>query len=233
MGIRLCNREARTSANGPPSRTPRPAGRAGPGLVARTRAAGCQAARGAAAPPGPGPSPCAARASVHHAQQWRHRRHGPKQQTAATATHTEPTPTEPDRAPTDARPRPSASRPHSQILPSRTPRLLRVASTVHPPALTTLTDPLTTRSSCPVAAAPPRPASTRLGWPAQVYLAGRGREASAQRWPPFLESPGAERRTRRGGAAARSRLRRTPRDEHQETNTKKRTPPERTSARAG
>jgi hypothetical protein len=73
---------------------------------------------------------------------------------------------------------------------------------------------------------PPRPLAHQLppGLTLQVYLAGRGRGASATRWPPFLESPGGKRKTRRGRGGGPFALkanpyRRTPRDEQQETNS--------------
>ena len=77
-----------------------------------------------------------------------------------------PTPTPPFRL-----------RPYSQILRPRTPRLLRVASTVHTPALTARTNPLTTRSPCPVAAAP----------------------HPAHQHPPGLARPGLPGGSRKGG----------------------------------
>jgi hypothetical protein len=92
-----------------------------------------------------------------------------------------------------------------------------------PTGLTTHTNPRITPAPAPLPPPRPRPTSTRLGKPPHICLARRGRGASATRWPPFLESPGGKRKTGQGGAAARSRLRRTPRNEQQETNTKRRT----------
>jgi hypothetical protein len=103
-----------------------------------------------------------------------------------------------DRASTDARPRlqpPVPTSDSSQSPPaSASPRWSTHPVSQHIPIHAS-------RSPCPVAAAPPRPTSTRLGKPAHIYLARRGRGASATRWPPFLESPGVKRKTgrRRGG----------------------------------
>jgi hypothetical protein len=72
-----------------------------------------------------------------------------------------------------------------------------------------------------------RPASrhpaSRLGWPVQVYLAGRGRGVQRKAVdPPSSEAgPGSGKRPR-GGVAARSPIGRTPRDEQPETNRARR-----------
>jgi hypothetical protein len=75
----------------------------------------------------------------------------------------------------------------------------------------------------PLAAAPP-PASLFHAWAAPVLLAGRGRGPSAKRWTPLPRKP---RREAESGPEAGRRpvrlLRRTPRDEHPETNTNRRT----------
>jgi hypothetical protein len=89
------------------------------------------------------------------------------------------------RAFTDARP---PHRPHHLLRQSPDQRpALRAASTVHPPLrLIAHPGPL---QPCSDAAAPPRPSRIPPGLTHQVYLDGRGRGASAARWPPFLESP--------------------------------------------
>ncbi len=219
----------------PPPRTPAAGWPRRPGIGRAARAAGCQRGRGApprrrrrAAAHAPRARACTTSDSGGIADT------APQQQTAATATHPEPTPTEADRAPTDARPRPSATRPYSQLLPPRTPRLLRVASTVHPPAITTRTNPPHHTLPLPRCRrpAPGPPAPAWAGPPRFTWTVEEGRPAHSDGLPSSKAQAGSGKQAG-GGAAARSRLRRTPRDEHQETNTKKRTPPERTSARAG
>ena len=125
--------------------------------------------------------------------------------------------------PSAARPTPPVRRPSLLPTPARPTRLhqrrLDGSPTVlnaHQPTPHTLPLPRCRRP----ALAPPAPAWAH---PSRFYLNGRGRGASATRWPPFLESPGGKRKTAGGGAAARSRLRRTPRNEQLETNTKRRT----------
>jgi hypothetical protein len=147
----------------------------------------------------------------------------PRQQTTCTPQPTAEPNQPPARAFTDAR---SYVRTTAHLQPSdQPPPALRAASTVHPPAprRTTHPGPLLPcsvhRRLAPLAHQLPP------GLTLQVYLAGRGRGASATRWPPFLESPGAERKTGGGWAAACSRLRRTPRNEHLETNNQRRTLP--------
>jgi hypothetical protein len=74
----------------------------------------------------------------------------------------------------------------------------------------------------------PAPTLSHPAWadPVQVYLAGRGRggQRNAVATPSSKAQAGSQKRPR-GGAAACSRLRRTPRDEHQETNNQRRTKP--------
>jgi hypothetical protein len=145
---------------------------------------------------------------------------------AADARHhndrrAEPTP--PARSSTDARPVPAPV--HLHLHPPDQPPALLVASTIHAPLPTSS---LTPALCClaPIATAPPPPRPNQLppGLTHQVYLDGRGRGASASRWPPFLVKPRREaKRTPLGGAAACSPLRRTPRNEPLETNTKRRT----------
>jgi hypothetical protein len=133
---------------------------------------------------------------------------------------TEATP--PARAFTDARPRPTV-RTTSDLSPPHQPPALFVASTVHAPLLTSSRTPALCCLAL-IAAAPRRPDQLPPGLTHQVYLDGRGRGASATRWPPFLVKPRREaKRTRLGGAAACSPLRRTPRNEPLETNPKRRT----------
>jgi hypothetical protein len=147
--------------------------------------------------------------------------------TGPAAAHSSPITRRTDRTePIEHRPRPtppSASRPYFRFLARPTPASLRVASMVDPPVSQHIpihaSHPPRPRCRRP-APGPPAPAWAN---PPHIYLARRGRGASATRWPPFLESPGGKRKTTVGGAAARSRLRRTPRNEHQETNTKRRT----------
>jgi hypothetical protein len=76
-----------------------------------------------------------------------------------------------------------------------------------------------------LAAAPPEaPPASRLGWPVQVYLAGRGRGVQREAVdPPSSKAQAQSGKRPKGGAAARSRLERTPRDEQLETNPKRRT----------
>jgi hypothetical protein len=84
------------------------------------------------------------------------------------------------------------------------------------------------RSQCMVCVLPPcsgcrRPApgptSTRLGWPARFYLAGRGRESAAQAADSLPRKPRWEAKNRRGaGRRPVRQLGRTARDEHLETN---------------
>jgi hypothetical protein len=73
---------------------------------------------------------------------------------------------------------------------------------------------------------PPRLRPHRPAWTAhQVYLAGRGRGVRCGAAdPPCSKAQAGRQGNTRGGAAGCSRLGRTPRDEHLETNNKRRTP---------
>jgi hypothetical protein len=202
-------------SEGSDGHTPLP--KRGPHLRKRTP----PAAAGAAAAQAP-------RVRVHSGRTWWHRRQGPQQHTVAPSREepTEITRRTDRTEPIEHRPRPtppSASRPYFRFLARPTPASLRVASMVDPPVSQHIpihaSHPPRPRCRRP-APGPPAPAWAN---PPHIYLARRGRGDSALRWSPFLESPGGKRKTTVGGAAARSRLRRTPRNEHQETNTKRRT----------
>src|SRR5918996_2538356 len=183
-------------------------------------------------PPRRGRSPGAACVSMHSAGgggtaelALRSTTHSP----GPPATNAEPTPTQTDR--------PAPTRDHAVRRPSDAARPPPVPATNScPPHPSPSASPrwLTHRSqrtpthaahAAPAPLPPPRPGPPAPAWadPSRFYLNGRGRGASATRWPPFLESPGGKRKTAGGGAAARSRLRRTPRNEQLETNTKRRT----------
>ncbi len=96
---------------------------------------------------------------------------------------------------------------------------LRVASTVHPRLSQHTRKPLISHCPCPVAAAPPRATSTRLGWPARFTWRVEEGGPAHRGGPPSSKAQAGSEKQAGGGAAARSRLRRTPRDEHLETNT--------------
>jgi hypothetical protein len=93
-----------------------------------------------------------------------------------------------------------------------------------PTGLTTHTNPRITPAPAPLPPPRPRPTSTRLGKPAP-HLPGTSRKGGQRNaLAPLSRKPRREaKEAPGGGAAARSRLRRTPRNEHQETNTKRRT----------
>jgi hypothetical protein len=77
----------------------------------------------------------------------------------------------------------------------------------------------------PVAAAPPHATSLRLGCPAQVYLAGRGRESAAQGADSLPRKPMRRAESRREAGRRRvGPLGPTPTDQRLETNTQKPTP---------
>jgi hypothetical protein len=130
--------------------------------------------------------------------------------------------TPPARAFTDARPGPTV-RTTSDLQPPHQPPALLVASTVHAPLPTSSRTPAL---SCLALIAPPRPLRPDQlppGLTHQVYLDGRGRGPAQRGGPPSSKAQAGSGKRAGGGAAACSRLRRTPRNEHLETNTKKRT----------
>jgi hypothetical protein len=202
MDIRLCQREARTSENGPPLAHCRGwAAGGGSGVSSPAHAGGWQGARGAPPRRRAGRGPGTARVSVHEAGRRRH--HPPGPAAAHRPPHTpEPTPTErssshrrPTRLPPPAPLLPTPRRPNPPP-PSASPRwLIHRSHNTHQP----------THHTAPAPLPPPRPRTTspRLGWPAQVYLAGRGRGSGAKRRTPFLAKPRREaKETPEGGAAA-------------------------------
>jgi hypothetical protein len=213
-GPHLCKRPPLAHPEAGP---PRPPGGLARGR-ARRRLAG---ARGAAAPLGraaaqaPGARACTTPDSGGIADTR------PARPPSRPATHPEPTPqnrANPRRRPTP----PSASRPTrnppTRPLPSASPRPFTHRLSQH------TRNPLITHCPCPVAAAPPRATSTRLGWPARFTWRVEEGGPAQPRWPPFLESPGGKRKTGRGRGGGLFALktnpyRRTPRDEQRETNS--------------
>jgi hypothetical protein len=181
------------------------------GLVgAAGREAVFPARRAAPGPGGPGappsgalgPGSAAARAPTSGAELRRRHRCDSRSSTQPSR-HTPPSKPRhqnrlsPHRRPTrHPRPQPTPTSP-----PPRPQTPPRVASTVHPLGSLTLTS---SSLICPaphsLAAAPPEaPPAPRLGWPVQVYLAGRGRGGPARSGgPPLPPSPGAKRKTGRG-----------------------------------
>jgi hypothetical protein len=105
-------------------------------------------------------------------------------------------PLEPSPTPDPAL-RPHHIRPSTSPPTTRPPRRLDGSRTA--PHLIAHPGPLLPCSDC--AAPPPRPDQLPPGLTHQVYLDGRGRGASATRWPPFLESPGGSEK--RPGAGRR------------------------------
>src|SRR5215204_6332873 len=216
MGIRLCIREARTAENGPPRAPPRLGGRARPEGARAGSAGGWQGAgrhRG-------GRQPRPGRMSVPRGLRRRHRRQGP------AAAHSRPTTRRTDRTePIEPAPTPDPAYSLPSLLPIPRPpypRLTPRRTDVDPPVSNqTPTHP--SRPPCPLPPPRPRPPAPAWANPHPMALARGGRGASPRRRTPFLESPCGKRKTTVGGAAARSRLRRTPGNEHQETNTKRRT----------
>jgi hypothetical protein len=138
----------------------------------------------------------------------RHRHDNRQQQTAAPSPPTPqaetPEPLEPHRRPDPATPRRRShysSLPRPTCLPFASPRLFTPSAHSPHPRLPDLP------YSDPLAAAPPEatPAS-RLGWPVQVYLAGRGRGVRRKAAdPPFSKAQaGRQGNTlRRGGGLLR------------------------------
>ena len=128
---------------------------------------------------------------------------------AANTTHPQAEaaePLEPHRRPT----RPLAPIPQLPP-PPRPPCPLRVVSTVQLPRLFNLTSSLRLPALTQLAAAPPEPPARRLGWPAQVYLAGRGRGVRRKAAdPPSSKAQAQSEKRRKGGAAARCARDRNP-----------------------
>jgi hypothetical protein len=205
--ICLCPREARRSRNGPPSR---PAARARPPpALSRSRPGARRGLGGCAASPlaaAAGPAPGAERlAATRPHLKPRHRLDPPQHAAALPDTLTEPrhqNRSNPHRRPQPATPARRSYYLSPALAPAASPR---VTSTVHSSTLQTHPQPNRSAFPAPVAAAPPQalPAS-RLGWPIQVYLAGRGRGVRREAAdPPSSRSPrGKPRETPEGGAAA-------------------------------
>jgi hypothetical protein len=202
----------------PPLLAPAPGGTPSSRAVARGRArrrsAGAAGSRSAGRG---GPQPRLERVTVRRGLGRRPRRQGP------AAAHSRPTTPRPDRtddrAPTDGHPRLQPPVP----TPDSSPALFPPNSASH--RWSTHPSQIRHQPTCharPARCRRPAPGPPAPAWanPHHIYLAGRGRGASATRWPPFLASPGGKRNTAGGGVAACSRLERTPRDEHQETNSK-------------
>jgi hypothetical protein len=125
----------------------------------------------------------------------------------------------PDRRPTP----PSASRPYFRFLARPTPASLRVASMVDPPVSQHIpihaSHPPLPRCRRPAPAHQHPPGQTRPTFTRHVEEGGPAQRGG----PPSSKAQAGSEEQAVGGAAARSRLRRTPRNEHQETNTKRRT----------
>jgi hypothetical protein len=177
-----------------------------------------------------GPPPVAAgaaaaqapRVSVHSGRTSWHRRQGP------AAAHSRPITRRTDRTePIEPRPTPDPAFSLPSLLPiprppypGLPPRRLDGRAT----DLTAHTNPRITPAPAPLPPRRPRPNSTSLGKPAP-HLPGTSRKGGQRNvLAPLSRKPRREaKEAPGGGAAARSRLRRTPRNEHQETNTKRRT----------
>ena len=220
MGIRLYQREARTSANGPPSRTPaagwprRPGiGRAGarrrlPRGAGRRRAAAGRA-------PAHAPRVRASRRPTAAAAPTRPRSSRQPRPPHTPSRHRQK-PIEPPPTPDPALPPPSLLPTPPAPDPPPPPRRLDGAPTgshnTHQPTHHTLPLPRCRRP------APGPPAPAWAGPPRFTWRVEEGRPAQRGGLPSSKAQARSEKQAR-GGAAACSRLRRTPRDEHQETNT--------------
>jgi hypothetical protein len=227
--ICLCPREARSPKNGPPSSTSSPAPPARGGVFPARPAARGQGARGTPPTSAAGPGPDAERAPASRAELRRRASLRLRSSTQPRRHHPDrlaetPEPLEPPSTP-DPRPSPASTATSPPASSSQLPP--RVASGFTPSRLSD-THLLVPHLPAPpsLAAAPPEaPPASRLGWPVQVYLAGRGRGVRREAAdPPSSLSPGGEpRKHPKAGRRPVALMEETHRAKQMEGNTRRET----------